>query len=362
MAGESAGRWSGRGSAALGLDGRVDGPGLAEVLAGRDPVDGRQLRHARGDRAVSGFDLTFCAPKSASVLHMLAPAELGGAAGASHEAAVTDAVAYLERNGLGVRRVRSGEQQSPARHRGGGRRIRPPDQPGARPPSPYPPGGGQRRPRCRRPVVGARQSTTLSPPAGHGGRLRLVAPPPPLGRRRGGLEPGSHRRLGGGRRRPRALPAVLAACRVDRRACPPGGAAARRSGRAVSPSTPTDRTRSGVTPSTGSSPAGAGGPTWWASTSASWFGWSAVTATSPRAHGRPDRPRSRAGAPGDHPEPGVRAGSGGDGGRCRARWPPGRCRRTCGHRPWGTAADLRSRWGQEPGRCLGAGGPGRGGA
>ena len=100
----------GAGSAALGLGDLVDGPGLAEVLAGRDPVDGRQLRHARGDRAVSGFDLTFCAPKSASVLHMLAPAELGGAVGACHEAAVTDAVAYLERNGLGVRRVRSGEQ------------------------------------------------------------------------------------------------------------------------------------------------------------------------------------------------------------------------------------------------------------
>ncbi len=110
MAGESPGRWSGAGSVALGLGDLVDGPGLAEVLAGRDPVDGRQLRHARGDRAVSGFDLTFCAPKSASVLHMLAPAELGGAVGACHEAAVTDAVAYLERNGLGVRRVRSGEQ------------------------------------------------------------------------------------------------------------------------------------------------------------------------------------------------------------------------------------------------------------
>jgi conjugative relaxase-like TrwC/TraI family protein len=110
VAGESPGRWSGRGCAALGLGGPVEGSGLAEVLAGRDPVDGRELRRTRGNRPVSGFDLTFCAPKSASVLHMLAPAELGGAVGASHEAAVTDAVAYLDRNGLGVRRMRSGEQ------------------------------------------------------------------------------------------------------------------------------------------------------------------------------------------------------------------------------------------------------------
>jgi conjugative relaxase-like TrwC/TraI family protein len=109
VAGESAGRWTGRGSAALGLGGLVDGPGLADVLAGRDPSGGRVLRHTRGSRPVSGFDLTFCAPKSVSVLHLLAPAELGAAAGASHEAAVTDAVTYLERNGLGVRRVRAGE-------------------------------------------------------------------------------------------------------------------------------------------------------------------------------------------------------------------------------------------------------------
>ena len=60
---------------------------------------------------MAGFDLTFCAPKSVSVLHLLAPRELGTAAVAAHAAAVADALAYLERNGLGVRRSRSGEVQ-----------------------------------------------------------------------------------------------------------------------------------------------------------------------------------------------------------------------------------------------------------
>ena len=75
----------------------------------REPAS-RCATHA-GTRPVSGFDLTFCAPKSVSVLHLLAPRELGAAAGAAHVAAAADALAYVERNGLGVRRSRSGEVQ-----------------------------------------------------------------------------------------------------------------------------------------------------------------------------------------------------------------------------------------------------------
>ena len=109
VAGESPGLWTGRGSASLGLDGPVETDGFTEVLAGRDPVSGSGLRSSPVERPVSGFDLTFCAPKSVSVLHLLAPAELGAAAGAAHQQAVADAVGYLERHGHGVRRVRSAE-------------------------------------------------------------------------------------------------------------------------------------------------------------------------------------------------------------------------------------------------------------
>lgn len=108
VAGESPGRWEGRGSAVLGLRGEVAAPELAGVLAGTDPVDGRALRGRHGVRQVCGFDLVFAAPKEVSVLHLLAPRELGAAAGAAHVAAVADAVGYLEREGLGVRRSRDG--------------------------------------------------------------------------------------------------------------------------------------------------------------------------------------------------------------------------------------------------------------
>ena len=108
VAGESPGRWTGTGRSVLGLHGRVDPDDFRMVLAGRDPMGHRDLRVDRGGRAVAGFDLLFGAPKSVSLLHLLAPAELADAAGASHEAAVGDAVGHLERHGLGVRRTRGG--------------------------------------------------------------------------------------------------------------------------------------------------------------------------------------------------------------------------------------------------------------
>jgi len=108
VAGESPGVWTGRGSAVLGVRGSV-GPGeFTEVLAGRDPQGERSLRTTRGPRAVSGVDLLFCAPKSVSLLHLLGPSELSEATGAAHLAAVADALTYLERVGLGVRRTRAG--------------------------------------------------------------------------------------------------------------------------------------------------------------------------------------------------------------------------------------------------------------
>jgi conjugative relaxase-like TrwC/TraI family protein len=109
VAGESPGEWAGRGSDALGLRGAVRRPDLAEVLAGRHPTGGGALRQVQGARPVCGFDLVFAAPKAVSLLHLLAPRELGAAAGSAHTAAVADAVAYLEGAGLGVRRSRGGQ-------------------------------------------------------------------------------------------------------------------------------------------------------------------------------------------------------------------------------------------------------------
>jgi conjugative relaxase-like TrwC/TraI family protein len=109
VAGESPGTWSGAGSASLGLRGRVDAQAFAELLEGRDPVSGQALRNRRGDRGVSGYDLTFCAPKSVSLLHLLAPREMADEVGAGHQSAVAEAISYLDRAAVGVRRTRNGQ-------------------------------------------------------------------------------------------------------------------------------------------------------------------------------------------------------------------------------------------------------------
>ncbi|OSK88056.1 conjugative transfer relaxase/helicase TraI [Escherichia coli] len=62
-------RWLGEGAQALGLEGVVDAHQLDELIAGRLP-NGESLEHMSGGKNVhrSGYDLTFSAPKSVSVL------------------------------------------------------------------------------------------------------------------------------------------------------------------------------------------------------------------------------------------------------------------------------------------------------
>jgi conjugative relaxase-like TrwC/TraI family protein len=108
VAGEEPGAWWGGGAASLGLSGPVTPAAFAGVLEGRDPDSARALRTTRGDRSVAGYDLTFCAPKSVSLLHLLAPREIAEAAGTGHHRAVADALDYLGREGIGVRRSRQG--------------------------------------------------------------------------------------------------------------------------------------------------------------------------------------------------------------------------------------------------------------
>lgn len=108
VAGESPGVWTGTASPSLGLAGTVEAVDFGEVLGGRDPRSGANLRMARGERSVAAYDLTFCAPKSVSLLHLLAPPEMASETGRGHLAAVADAAAYLERAAAGVRRTRAG--------------------------------------------------------------------------------------------------------------------------------------------------------------------------------------------------------------------------------------------------------------
>jgi len=106
---EAEGLWLGRQAHELGLGGAVATDDLEALLSGRDPATGVQLGRALVDRigpkgklirAVAGFDATFSAPKSVSILWALT-----GDAGVveAHDVAVRATLEYLERNGATTR-------------------------------------------------------------------------------------------------------------------------------------------------------------------------------------------------------------------------------------------------------------------
>ena len=80
LEGEAPGRWLGAGTALLGLAGEVDADALAAVLDGRDPTTDTRLRSSKGGR-IPGFDLTFRAPKSVSLVFGLAEADIAAVVG-----------------------------------------------------------------------------------------------------------------------------------------------------------------------------------------------------------------------------------------------------------------------------------------
>ena len=106
--GRSAGRWIGAGAGNLGLDDAtpVEPSQFRALLAGLHPATGRALPLPPGGRRrVGGFDLTFSAPKSASVLFALGGDEVARAVVAAHAEAVAGALAYLEQHGLAATRA-----------------------------------------------------------------------------------------------------------------------------------------------------------------------------------------------------------------------------------------------------------------
>lgn len=106
-AGEAIGRWTGASSAALGLAGDVVPDDLRAVLAGLAP---RTALTPNGDRLttrprrVPGFDLTFSVPKSVSVVYALGDPLVQQAVVEGCEAALAEALAWLEREACFVRR------------------------------------------------------------------------------------------------------------------------------------------------------------------------------------------------------------------------------------------------------------------
>lgn len=107
--GEAPGEWTGAGAARLGLAGEVADEDLRQILGGVDPRTATRLGgHTRTDR-VPGWDLTFSAPKSASVLYALGDSEVPSQVVEAHRAAVAAGIEYLERHATVTRRRVDGE-------------------------------------------------------------------------------------------------------------------------------------------------------------------------------------------------------------------------------------------------------------
>jgi Ti-type conjugative transfer relaxase TraA len=97
-AGEAPGYWLGGGATDLGLEGHVHERELTPVLDGRDPATGEAVSHRKHKARMPGFDLTFRAPKSVSLVHALGPKEASNEIINAHDSAVLLALDYLERH------------------------------------------------------------------------------------------------------------------------------------------------------------------------------------------------------------------------------------------------------------------------
>ena len=104
-----AGRWTGGAAAGLGLEGTIGPAEFRALLLGTHPGTGRPM--GSGRTAVAAFDLTFSAPKSASVLFALGGADAARRLVAAHDDAVHGALSYLEQHGVSAAR-RAGPERT----------------------------------------------------------------------------------------------------------------------------------------------------------------------------------------------------------------------------------------------------------
>ena len=105
---EAPGQWLGRGAEQLGLDGEVDADELGRVLEHLHPDGTHKLTAARSVPVVAGFDATFCAPKSVSLLYALGEPEVSNQVRNAADAAIAASFDVLERAACRVRRGQGG--------------------------------------------------------------------------------------------------------------------------------------------------------------------------------------------------------------------------------------------------------------
>jgi len=93
---EPPGRWWGQGADRLGLHGEMDSDAFLAVMAGEDPSTGRDLGRRFGEGSVRGYDATFSAPKSVSVLFGLGEPDVRRQVTEAHESAVRAVLGWIE--------------------------------------------------------------------------------------------------------------------------------------------------------------------------------------------------------------------------------------------------------------------------
>lgn len=115
--GEAPGYWISSGADTLALAGEVDKETLRAVLAGNHPTTGERLVNGKLPKRerVPGFDLTFRAPKSVSLLHALGGKEASNEVVSAHDVAVAAALDFLDRHASFARRGKGGHTQIKSR-------------------------------------------------------------------------------------------------------------------------------------------------------------------------------------------------------------------------------------------------------
>ena len=107
--GEAPGRWIGAASERHGLVGEVDAGALRHLLAGRS-ASGVELGARLSKERRPGYDLTFSAPKSASLLWAFGPEEVRDAITVAHDRAVESVLDHLSAEACYARRGAGGSQ------------------------------------------------------------------------------------------------------------------------------------------------------------------------------------------------------------------------------------------------------------
>jgi conjugative relaxase-like TrwC/TraI family protein len=109
---EADGEWAGRGAERLALEGSVSKADFEAMLNGRDPKTGARLTQV-GKSHAPGWDMTFSAPKSVSVMWALAPEADRKTIEAAHRNAVRAATTHLEDTHAFTRRGKGGAVREP---------------------------------------------------------------------------------------------------------------------------------------------------------------------------------------------------------------------------------------------------------